>query len=90
MTWLKQIDQNAEQDITKILVANKIDLPNRIISSEKGQELADAHGLAFFETSAKTGENIDIAFQTLENKIKERRNTKKRQTKKKSTKLIIY
>ena len=26
--WLKQIDQNADQGIMKILVANKSDLPN--------------------------------------------------------------
>lgn len=34
--WLKQIDTHASQGVAKILVANKIDLPNRIISSEKG------------------------------------------------------
>ena len=53
----------------KVLVANKIDLPNRIISSEKGQELADAHGLAFFETSAKNGVNINELFADVASKI---------------------
>ena len=67
--WLKQIDTHASQGVAKILVANKIDLPNRIISSEKGQELADAHGLAFFETSAKTGVNINELFMDIASKI---------------------
>ena len=34
--WLKQIDTHASQGVVKVLVANKIDLPNRIISTEKG------------------------------------------------------
>ena len=67
--WLKQIDTHASQGVVKVLVANKIDLPNRIISTEKGQELADAHGLAFFECSAKTGANINELFTDVASKI---------------------
>ena len=52
-----------------MLVANKIDLPNRIISTEKGAELAEAHNLAFFETSAKTGANINELFFDIASKI---------------------
>ena len=40
MTWLKQIDQNAEQDITKILVANKLDVVNQEVTEEEGRALA--------------------------------------------------
>lgn len=32
--WLKQIDSHASEDVIKILVANKTDLPNRVISKE--------------------------------------------------------
>jgi len=39
--WLKQIEAHASDNVVKILVANKTDLPNRIITEEKGQELAD-------------------------------------------------
>lgn len=60
--WLKQIEAHASPDVVKVLCANKTDLPNRTVSKEKGQELADSHGLEFFETSAKTGENISELF----------------------------
>ena len=32
--WLKQIEAHASEDVAKILVANKTDLPNRSISRE--------------------------------------------------------
>ena len=32
--WLKQIEAHASEDVLKVLVANKIDLPNRCISQE--------------------------------------------------------
>ena len=51
--------------MTKVLVANKTDLPNRVISTEQGESLAQEHGLAFFETSAKTGTNINELFYSL-------------------------
>jgi Ras-related protein Rab-8A len=46
----------------KILVANKIDLPNRVIEAERGEQLAKEYGLHFFETSARTGANINELF----------------------------
>ena len=45
-----------------MLVANKTDLPNRVISTEQGASLAQEFGLKFFETSAKTGSNINEMF----------------------------
>jgi len=63
--WLKQIDQHASDTVTKVLVANKTDLPNRVISTADGEALANEHGLAFFETSAKNGTNINELFYAL-------------------------
>ena len=60
--WLKQIDTHASSGVTKILVANKIDLPNHVVTAERGKALADEHGLKFYETSAKTGQNINELF----------------------------
>lgn len=60
--WLKQIDTHASSGVAKVLVANKTDLPNRVISTEQGQALAQEYGLKFFETSAKTGSNINEMF----------------------------
>ena len=53
---------HASSGVAKVLVANKTDLPNRVIPSERGQQLADEFGLKFYETSAKTGSNINEMF----------------------------
>ena len=60
--WLKQIETHASSGVAKVLVANKTDLPNKVISTEQGQALASEYGLKFFETSAKTGNNINEMF----------------------------
>lgn len=61
--WLKQIDQHASSNVAKVLVANKCDRPDKVIESERGRALAEQHGLSFFETSAKTGQNVAEVFQ---------------------------
>jgi Ras-related protein Rab-8A len=71
--WLKQIEAHASDNVVKVLVANKTDLPNRVVSEEKGQELADQHGLHFFECSAKNGQNINELFMHVAEKIIEKR-----------------
>ena len=71
--WLKQIDTHASSNVAKVLVANKTDLPNRVISTERGVALAEEHGLKFFETSAKTGSNInEMFFEVAEQIVKDR------------------
>ena len=46
-----------------MLIGNKSDLNlEREVSKEEGQAFADLHNLIFFETSAKTGHNIDELF----------------------------
>ena len=46
-----------------VLVGNKKDLDDRRqVTTEEGQELADKFGMQFYETSAKTGENVDNIF----------------------------
>ena len=32
--WLKQIESHASEDVARVLVANKTDLPNRIVTRE--------------------------------------------------------
>ena len=90
--WVKQIKEEVSSRVTIILVANKIDDVNhRIVTKEEGEKIANECGLMFFECSAKTGENIEHAFnelvkKTVENyskvgqggeKLKKKKNSKK-------------
>ena len=58
-TWLADIKENNKMDIGKILLGNKADLePEREVSKEEGENLAEQLHCKYFETSAKTGQNI--------------------------------
>ena len=48
-----------------VLIGTKIDEDEakRVVSSEEGRKLAEDHGMLFFEVSAKTGANVNLAFQ---------------------------
>ena len=69
--WLDQINERASENIQVIIVGNKTDLIKmRKVSTERGRMMAEEHGLKFMETSAQTGENVELAFLTLVKDIK--------------------
>ena len=58
------------------MVGNKCDLEDkRQVTKEEGQELADAYGLLFFETSAKTDVNVKTVFNNSLEEIARRINS---------------
>ena len=62
-TWIEDCRNNSSEKIFMVLVGNKSDLADkRQVSTEEGQELAEKYGLQFYETSAKTGENVNDIF----------------------------
>ena len=57
-----------EEKVPVVLLANKIDLRDEgaeTVSTEEGQKLADSLGVPFIETSAKSGEGVNAAFEKL-------------------------
>ena len=67
--WIKQIESNAQTNVKKVLVGNKCDKPDRVVSKEEGKKLADDFGMNFFETSAKTNQNVTEVFNYLTSEI---------------------
>ena len=67
--WIKQIEQNARSNICKILVGNKCDKPERVITEEEGIKLGKFYNMNYYETSAKTGQNINEIFDYLTHEI---------------------
>ena len=66
--WLSKLNETT--DITKkpiIIVGNKCDVEDgeRQVTVEEGQNYADSKGYHFYETSAKTGKNIEEAFNDM-------------------------
>merc|ERR1712227_474514 len=57
-TWVQNIENNAPQQVNKVLIGNKCDRTSeREIDTHQGQALAKEYDLQFFETSAKTNAN---------------------------------
>ncbi|CAD8114469.1 unnamed protein product [Paramecium primaurelia] len=69
--WMNQIKQHASDNIIKVLIGNKTDLPDRCITYEQALKMAQKYNIPYFETSAKDGTNINDTFQQIAKTIKE-------------------
>ena len=76
--WINNIKDLKGVDFPLILVGNKIDLEEkRKVNIEEGQKLASENKILFFETSNKTGINIQEAGLALIKKIIDKREKEK-------------
>ena len=75
-SWIEECKNSAPKSILMVLVGNKCDLEDtREVTEEEGREFAEKNGMLFFETSAKTGKNVEELFKqsvkVIDQKIKE-------------------
>ena len=65
-TWLDDIRENNKMSIGKMLIGNKADLEDeREVSKEEGEQLAQMLECKYYETSAKTGQNVNEALDEI-------------------------
>ena len=64
-TWVNQIKEEASSKVCVILIANKIDSEERVVSKEDAAALAKNYELKLYESSAKENINVTEAFQDL-------------------------
>jgi len=75
--WLKQIKSNIQiEQVSLILIGNKCDIKDRIISKEKGEKFAEDLNISYFDTSALSGEGVNEAITRLAKNIVKRRGMK--------------
>ncbi|CAO4368237.1 unnamed protein product [Caenorhabditis nigoni] len=68
--WMTEVDAYCTNDnVIKMMVANKIDMPNRTVTREEGLKFAKRHRTLFIEASAKTKEGVQCTFEELIEKI---------------------
>ncbi len=64
--WYNDVKKNKKSPFHGILLGNKNDLEHlRVVSKQDAEALANELGLVYFETSAKTGENVDESFKKI-------------------------
>ncbi|GFS10588.1 Ras-related protein Rab-7L1 [Elysia marginata] len=70
--WKQEVDDHQGEDTVLMLVGNKCDLETqRQVSTEEGKQMAAELGVLFMETSALEDVNVEDAFVSLIQSIKE-------------------
>jgi len=68
--WIRDANTYCPRDCEKLLIGNKCDdVEGRQLTYENGQAFSKTEKIQFMEASAKTGENVSLAFETLTRKV---------------------
>ena len=68
--WIDVVKENSPEGIIIYLIGNKCDDDdNRVVSKNKGEELAKKYNIKFYETSAKNNINVETIFIDIANDI---------------------
>ena len=68
--WISDLTSVADKKLTIVVIGNKCDLEDqRQVTKEEGEEKANQLQVAFLETSALSGANLDKAFEMMINEV---------------------
>eukprot|EP00440_Ansanella_granifera_P071791 gb/GFBE01077908.1/.p1 GENE.gb/GFBE01077908.1/~~gb/GFBE01077908.1/.p1 ORF type:complete len:212 (+),score=60.73 gb/GFBE01077908.1/:1-636(+) len=68
--WAAQIAAHGGEGTDRLLVGNKADREEVAVDPERGKALAAEYGIPFFETSAKSGRNVQEAFVAIADAVR--------------------
>lgn len=64
--WISELKTNGSKNISILIIGNKCDLDDkRQITKADAEQKAKNYNVAYMETSALSGENIEVAFETI-------------------------
>ncbi len=63
--WMTEVEVILGKDYERMVIANKIDLPQREVSEYTGRQIANRMRATYYETSALDGRNVGEAFKEL-------------------------
>nr|CAG4712086.1 unnamed protein product [Naegleria fowleri] len=63
--WLAESSKYGAKGLFIAVCGNKTDEKNRVVTEKEGREWAEKNGLSYFETSAQSGANVQLMFDTL-------------------------
>lgn len=59
--WLSEVEKFSDEHTVKFIIGNKSDL-DEVVTTEEGEAKAEKLKVNFIETSAKSADNVDLAF----------------------------
>lgn len=78
--WMDELKATMPDSLVIAIAGNKSDIPDRIIDYDEAYKMAEHNNCTYFDTSAKTGDGIDILFYEITGKVTQRKAPKIQQT----------
>jgi len=62
-SWIQELQSQASNNIVILLIGNKTDMAHkRMVSTDMAKSYAEENNVTYFETSAKTNDNVSEVF----------------------------